>query len=773
MIRLLSPYEDLFDDLISNAPTEELVVVFKAVRELSIRENIDDIDSRLESSVKTAFFMVASGEIETVRKMLDTFNIDKVSISGKVERLVYFLARPVVACRHFAKVARTLPHFANIKVIHRQPPAGIQLDTKHVVSLDHAWQQLQLPQFANQEKFMKKFSQRFREDCSRELRVHTEVQLLQLYEAHAHLVPTTKYLGCSKKACLLCETALSQSTLGLVAGKRHGKLYPVWAVPRDALPHFGQRLSELADMIVQRIRLLQTRETEFLEGAIVESTIISDLRSKDLAEIRQRQDFVKTTTSTAEETRLNTALLYVLLWVDFSKLNFHRNRPNTLAQPSGSQATRSRSTWTHKYNELEECVICANRPSTLAQCCESVRYCSDNCRKVDKPGHDLLCEQLQKLDPRPSPIHVRAILLPQDEPKPRWIWVECEQMVEDDGERWEMAQVRPFLGPDKPHIGTTYIQRNAKRCYNLADTIQIQYRDNFLTDGSRANRSLSAALGQLSSMPYKWRGPIVAIRAIGTSDMNRHRDMTLMDLRQTLDLFSSYDDETVVPVESPTITSPSGTTQQPQRSAGHVWGVQVNCTGERRLHGVDEYVAVQIPPHHPTQRPLYPDGDVPSISVLVGLPVRAWRIRDDNAYESRDWKEEGLHYDNRSITFLFQQADPHDQSWGWGWAPPKWNLDTGNVILVKDGGGDLSVREASMLWGFCRDELLDWVEAAREPEGPLTEEWVGRVMGYITRESFGEYMKKRDREDEDDYDYADDDSGDWDYEEMENWGRRR
>ena len=344
--------------------------------------------------------------------------------------------------------------------------------------------------------------------------------------------------------------------------------------------------------------------------------------------------------------------------------------------------------WNHKYNELEECVICANRPSTLAQCCDSVRYCSKICREVDKTGHDLLCEQLKTLGPRLSLIHVRAILFPQDEPQPRWIWVECEQEVEDDGERWELAQVKPFLGPDKPRVGRKYMQRNAKRGYYLTDTVQLHFRDDFLSDGSRANRSLSAALGQLGSMSYNWRGPVVANRAIGTSDMNQHRDMTLMDLRQTLDFFMSYDDETVVPVENPMMVSRSATTQPPLQSAGHVWGVQVNCKGERQLHGAKEYVAVEVPPHHPTQ---WPREDVPSISVLVGLPVRAWRIRDDNAYESRDWKEEGLHYDNPAITFLFLNADPRNGAWGW--APPKWNLDTGNVII---GQGQ---RRGSERWG--------------------------------------------------------------------------
>ena len=307
LIRLLSPYKSLIDEIMFIARLEdEAAVLLDALCDWSTRKITDNFDSKLNFYVRAAFAMLGSGELKTVLNMLDNH---KSGLSEKVERLIDFLSRPVTACRHFAKVARTLPQFANINIIHRQPPVGIKLEPKLVVSLDQAWQQLQLPQFANQGKFMKKFSQRFQEDCSRELRVHTEVQLLQLYEAQPHLIPTTRYLGCSKKACLLCETVLSLSNLGLVAGKRHGRLYPVWAVPNAALLQFGQRLSELANMIVQRISMLQTRETEFLECAIVESTIISDLRSKDLAEINQRQNLVETSAVTAEDIRLRSALL--------------------------------------------------------------------------------------------------------------------------------------------------------------------------------------------------------------------------------------------------------------------------------------------------------------------------------------------------------------------------------------------------------------------------------------------------------------------------------
>ena len=76
-----------------------------------------------------------------------------------------------------------------------------------------------------------------------------------------------------------------------------------------------------------------------------------------------------------------------------------------------------------------------------------------------------------------------------------------------------------------------------------------------------------------------------------------------------------------------------------------------------------------------------------------------------------------------------------------------------------------------MLCEFCRNELLDRFESALEE--PLTVETMGRVMKYLTPESFEKYKKEWEGRDDEDNDDDDDDYGEFDYEATEEDQERR
>jgi hypothetical protein len=100
----------------------------------------------------------------------------------------------------------------------------------------------------------------------------------------------------------------------------------------------------------------------------------------------------------------------------------------------------------------------------------------------------------------------RAILFKQDQARPL-IWVECETMYESGIGPWEYARVDSLLGDDNPYIDQRYIQENTRRDKNLSHTIEVIFRDTFLLDGYKPNRSIGIAVGASGSLTHNWRGP--------------------------------------------------------------------------------------------------------------------------------------------------------------------------------------------------------------------------------------------------------------------------
>lgn len=72
---------------------------------------------------------------------------------------------------------------------------------------------------------------RWRKACPSELTLHGEMQLIVFYEGNPSLVPLTRLMGTSKKACFFCHQYLLQHPLGLQVSACHQKIYPTWMPP--------------------------------------------------------------------------------------------------------------------------------------------------------------------------------------------------------------------------------------------------------------------------------------------------------------------------------------------------------------------------------------------------------------------------------------------------------------------------------------------------------------------------------------------------------------
>lgn len=219
------------------------------------------------------------------------------------------------------------------------------------------------------------------------------------------------------------------------------------------------------------------------------------------------------------------------------------------------------------------CIICDSPHAKACAGCHSTNYCSPECQQTDWPSHSLLCSQYSTHTGRPNPSYKRAILFTPNEIKPKFIWIECETVENDEfpGTVWERSRVREHLGgvvgEYDAHPEYKLIQRNILRGRNLADSLKVICRETFLIDGSDLNKSIVKATHGAAG--HTWKGPIVALKQRGLGmDPQQHTDINMRDFRDVVDYFIAYGDEAVQDGEAG------------RDRMGKVRGVKINCEGD-------------------------------------------------------------------------------------------------------------------------------------------------------------------------------------------------
>ena len=89
------------------------------------------------------------------------------------------------------------------------------------------------------------------------------------------------------------------------------------------------------------------------------------------------------------------------------------------------------------------CILCNKTNAQFCKRCKSTCYCSKECQQTDWPTHKL-CASFPSFDPlsRPSNEHFRAILFSVDDTKPKFIWLYCKWLRnEDDYDKYQSSEV--------------------------------------------------------------------------------------------------------------------------------------------------------------------------------------------------------------------------------------------------------------------------------------------------------------------------------------------
>ncbi|KAI5865960.1 hypothetical protein GGS23DRAFT_362464 [Durotheca rogersii] len=381
------------------------------------------------------------------------------------------------------------------------------------------------------------------------------------------------------------------------------------------------------------------------------------------------------------------------------------------------------------------CIVCNKPDAHFCNRCKSARYCSQQCQQIDWPTHRLLCRAFSDFDvsARPSDECRRALFFPV-EGKMKLVWLHFRVSKYDDEEDpWDRTpDTDPFLGPDCIFAYAS-IAYNTVLERSVDNSLGICYRDTFLMDGSKPNKSVAAITATKPGELYEWRGPMLAYTEYKPSvDHVYPGDFSMRDFRNVTDFFLTYRAN----LEKPVL--PSGET---------VKGVRVNCLGDRKMLKRPQFEAVDVP----VTNAIFLDHDVSEITKRIGIPIFTWQCRPHPKWaydESNKMFEHESPYNNQLATFLHLSCNPNSPfnfnhgTMGWGFPSMKWQNDVGSAVIVRQDRKPLHPAHAEALCKYCMLEVAPMFRHSNgefAPEEPMAKK---DVLAMITRPLFAIYWNK-------------------------------
>lgn len=369
------------------------------------------------------------------------------------------------------------------------------------------------------------------------------------------------------------------------------------------------------------------------------------------------------------------------------------------------------------------CAVCSHEGSKRCISCGQANYCSKKCQRNDWNTHKLLCASMKDFLTAPVEDVKRAIFFPADEDAPRFVWVRCPWNP-DDG--YETAHTGGLLDPDAAPSHVLTWPENELRNRPFQHVIQFVSRDAFLTDGSVKNRSLGKATG--GTLPYDWRGPIIALARKGKSPtLTSYDDVTMHDFRDIVDFFSIYDGT----------LNRNSNIRKMRVVVGKTKGVRINCSGHMKDFGGKEYVGVEVELGDPIFMEPSLKYDVPR---MLRLPVCILRYPPEEAWSSTRSKFENpaathlqaLVHGNAAIT---RDANGKAQ---FGGPPAMWVHKGGSALVVRSLGEELLPEQLEVLCEFCVGEV--WMACMQAERTGNVEQGKRMIEEKITKANFLTYF---------------------------------
>ncbi|KAI9708597.1 MAG: hypothetical protein M1820_003815 [Bogoriella megaspora] len=341
------------------------------------------------------------------------------------------------------------------------------------------------------------------------------------------------------------------------------------------------------------------------------------------------------------------------------------------------------------------CCMCNAPAGKKCTECHSAIYCSKVCQRKDWALHKILCKDVKEMRPRPSDKHALRILLPENDARPKILWVKRE------GARYYGPKDSMDLLGDM--VGQFCFSHNELRHFNLPNDINLLYRENFFNDGSKPNQAVSNITK--GACPHDWRGPIIVDALYGHGD-SMSRDVMLSDLRHVVDTLVTYAKQDVI-----------------YEDRVHIHGthrcIQISYEDTGPVRVRSDHLIFRSP--------------ISRISALVNLPLRARGIKlPDQAIPITPQER----FDARvfNMKWLFLVCNPEDPRFGS--VPEPWNSGVTEWIIAHQDRKDLNLKDLKVLLLFIRKEVLPRLSAAKGGDTAAKAE----AEAFITEENFKAFV---------------------------------
>ncbi|KAL8953102.1 MAG: hypothetical protein Q9222_001040 [Ikaeria aurantiellina] len=313
----------------------------------------------------------------------------------------------------------------------------------------------------------------------------------------------------------------------------------------------------------------------------------------------------------------------------------------------------------------EICCSCFAPAPTKCRQCGAAWYCSVECQRKDWTFHKYVCAQFRDFIHQPDPTLIRAILFPEDEENPRFVWLKQKEKPLDLDFVDEKVEAGELLGfSQEQPIGQQQVPQSTRRSLRKGpnnDQVYLLSRERSLEDGSKPNMSIGTITK--GRFAFSWRGPVVAIMtgwfSFTAETTSAHiDDMSVIDFRDLVDYFESYGQWLYGYADfgptsfwwlAPVLREELGFRRQIQ-------GVKVRCDVEARIVG-QKYQTIDVAEGHPALAFLQP---FPA-TLLLGLPLVMRRMPSDE-----EWREESEANDhaNTEPGLIAVCVDPKSRFWG-------------------------------------------------------------------------------------------------------------